>query len=283
MTFTPPAEQCLDEAGFDSDVTIPDNTLMEKGQTFTKTWRVRNTGTCAWVGYSLVYAGGELMSAPLVNALPVVQPGEYVDVTVVMVAPGNGGQYSSDWTFQNAQGETFGVGEGGHDFIWVVIMVDWGMPVPTEAPGDPGGGDGDCGISRDLGYESQVLDLMNSARTSNGLGTLSLSPQLTNAAVAHSTDMACADFVGHTGSDGSDWYDRVAAQGFSNWASARESIYVGDPSFGGMPDGAFDWWMNSPVHRDNILFADVSEVGIGYVYYAGSSYGGYYTVVFARP
>lgn len=41
--------------------------------------------------------------------------------------------------------------------------------------------------------------------------------------------------------------------------------------------------MNSPVHGDNTLFDDVSIVGVGYVNYAASSYGGYYTVVVARP
>jgi uncharacterized protein YkwD len=40
--------------------------------------------------------------------------------------------------------------------------------------------------------------------------------------------------------------------------------------------------MNSQVHRDNILDPKVSEIGVGYVYADQSSYGGYYTINFAR-
>ncbi len=48
-------------------------------------------------------------------------------------------------------------------------------------------------------------------------------------------------------------------------------------------EGAFSWWMNSQVLRDNILLSSASEVGIGYVYYLNSTYGGYFTALFARP
>jgi uncharacterized protein YkwD len=37
------------------------------------------------------------------------------------------------------------------------------------------------------------------------------------------------------------------------------------------------------VHRDNILKAENVDMGVGYVYDASSEWGGYYTVVFARP
>jgi uncharacterized protein YkwD len=124
---------------------------------------------------------------------------------------------------------------------------------------------------------------VNAARAENGLGSLALQSQLSTAALVHSRDMACAGFIDHDGSDGSTWYDRVTAQGYANSASARENIYVGDPAFGGTPQGAFNWWMNSQVHRDNILNANVSQVGIAYVYLKGSPYGGYYTLLVARP
>jgi len=95
--------------------------------------------------------------------------------------------------------------------------------------------------------------------------------------------MACADFISHTGSDGSSWYDRVAGQEYANYTSARENIYVGPPDYGGTPQGAFDWWMDSAVHRENILNSWVTEVGIAYAYRSNSTYGGYYALVFARP
>ena len=41
--------------------------------------------------------------------------------------------------------------------------------------------------------------------------------------------------------------------------------------------------MNSQIHRDNILDPNVSQIGIAYVFNAASTYGGYYTLVFASP
>jgi uncharacterized protein YkwD len=95
--------------------------------------------------------------------------------------------------------------------------------------------------------------------------------------------MACNHYVDHTGSDGSTWFSRVASQGYANYNSAHENIYVGHPEFGGTPQGAMTWWMNSQVHRDNILFTTVTEIGIGIVTWPTSDWGGYYTVEFARP
>jgi uncharacterized protein YkwD len=40
--------------------------------------------------------------------------------------------------------------------------------------------------------------------------------------------------------------------------------------------------MNSQVHRDNILNPVVDEIGIGYVYLAGSPFSGYYTLLLAK-
>jgi hypothetical protein len=46
-----------------SDVSIPDNTQMAPGQSFTKTWKVRNAGSCAWeAGFKFAFVGGEQMS-----------------------------------------------------------------------------------------------------------------------------------------------------------------------------------------------------------------------------
>jgi uncharacterized protein YkwD len=192
------------------------------------------------------------------------------------VTPKRGGQQTGYWEFQNSHGTRFGLGSGGHDYMWVQILVDWPVqeseqPPASEPTGEPTSS-GDCAATENTDYGNQVLSMINSARESTGLSSLTLSSQLTAAALEHSRDMACADFVDHNGSDGSTWYDRVAAQGYANYNSARENIYVGDPSFGGSPDGAFTWWMNSQVHRDNILFASVTEIGIGYVFNSNSSW-----------
>ncbi len=280
---TSPEAGCIDKASFYSDISYPDGTLLKQGEAFIKTWQIRNEGTCVWDKYQLVFASGDNMSGPLATSMPKIMPGETTNVSVNLVSPSRGGEHVGDWWFQNATGKNFGVGSGGGDYIWVKIVVDWPLPAQgSPTSGTPTPAAATCSVEQNQDYISQVLNLINQARTSQGLGTLQLQSQLSAAAFGHSEDMACNDFVDHSGSDGSLWYDRIKAQGYI-YSYASENIYVGDPQFGGTPDGAFQWWMNSPVHRDNILNPHINSIGIGYAYYKNSSFGGYYTLDFSRP
>jgi uncharacterized protein YkwD len=306
-TVTPVATQdpdCEDQAVFIKDVTVPDGTFFDPGIKFTKTWQVKNSGTCTWNGYSLVFAQGDMMNGPLTSPLPPAAPGDTIDISLELTAPQRTGLQTGNWIFQNAAGERFGIGVPATGMVWAQIQVD-SFPAATDASqssenpsgkgatvvfanpgaGGTGGnvGHSSCPAEDKPAAASEILGYVNAARVENGLASLELQSQLSTAALGHSRDMACEGFVDHDGSDGSTWYDRVTAQGYTNSASARENIYVGDPAYGGTPKGAFNWWMNSQVHRDNILNANVSQVGIAYVYLKGSPYGGYYTLLVARP
>ncbi|MBC7228016.1 MAG: hypothetical protein H5T61_12435, partial [Thermoflexales bacterium] len=53
------AAGCTLGARWVADVTVPDNTAFAPGIPFVKTWRVRNSGTCAWEpGTKLVFISG---------------------------------------------------------------------------------------------------------------------------------------------------------------------------------------------------------------------------------
>jgi uncharacterized protein YkwD len=123
--------------------------------------------------------------------------------------------------------------------------------------------------------------LINAERQRQGLASYALQSQLQAAARVHSTDMACNSFVSHTGSDGSSVRDRVARQGYS-WSWIGENIYA-TGNTANAPQQAFDWWMNSAPHRANLLSPNYTQIGLGYMYLGSSSYGGYFTAVFARP
>src|SRR5512139_925441 len=59
-----------------ADVTVPDNTVMTPGQSFTKTWRVQNSGTCAWgAGYKFSLLGGDAMGGQALTLSQPVAPG----------------------------------------------------------------------------------------------------------------------------------------------------------------------------------------------------------------
>lgn len=116
-TLTPtPTQGACDQAGFEKDVTIPDNTVSEAGQEFTKTWRLRNNGVCSWnSSYAIVFDRGDAMngpaSAPLTSGT--VAPGETLDVSVNLIAPEAPGTYQGYWKLRNPAGQTFGLGERG--------------------------------------------------------------------------------------------------------------------------------------------------------------------------
>jgi len=279
---------CSDLVAYYEDVTIPDGTSFQQGESFVKTWRIRNVGTCNWdSSYSLVFAGGEVMNAPMINPLEEISPGEITDISITLTAPPRGGTYRSNWEFRSPTGEHFGVGSSRNGPLWAEISVIFYISTPETPSGEsaptPEPVAGTCSAMRDQGYEQQILDLINTGRANLGLSPLSFQQQLTAAAVQHSTDMACNNFVDHIGSDGNLWYLRVERQGYANYNSARENIYVGNPEFGGTPAGAYQWWFNSSVHYANIFDPNVSEIGIAYVSNPNSNYVGYYTTVFARP
>jgi uncharacterized protein YkwD len=123
-----------------------------------------------------------------------------------------------------------------------------------------------------------MLARINAARTAQGLAPLSANGQLGNAALQHTIDMAVNNFMSHTGSNGSQPWDRVSAQGYS-WSYVAENIAAGDSTV----DGTFNQWWNSSGHRANMLSPDVTQMGLGHVSRPGTTYGHYWTLVLAHP
>jgi len=77
-----------DNSVYISDVTIPDETIVAPGTAFTKTWKVSNTGTCAWTAtYQIVFVAGDGMGGKAAAIGKAVQPGESVDVSVALISP----------------------------------------------------------------------------------------------------------------------------------------------------------------------------------------------------
>src|SRR5688572_17476511 len=134
VTVTVPPSTC-DKAQFISDVSIPDRTVMLPGATFTKTWRLKNVGSCAWsTAYQLVFFSGEQMGAASSATFPKnVAIGETVDVSINMTAPSAAGSYRGFWMFKNASGALFGIGTQANKPWWVDIIVSG----PTVTPGGP--------------------------------------------------------------------------------------------------------------------------------------------------
>ncbi len=114
----PTATSNCDAASFVADVTIPDNTVVGSGNTFSKTWRLKNIGTCSWTpSYAVVFISGASMSGPAVQALAGnVNPGQTVDLSVNLTAPTADGTYTGNWGLRNAAGVIF-----SHFYVTIVI------------------------------------------------------------------------------------------------------------------------------------------------------------------
>ncbi|MGW0662174.1 CAP domain-containing protein [Streptodolium elevatio] len=125
-------------------------------------------------------------------------------------------------------------------------------------------------------FRSEVIALTNAERANHGMGSLSAEPHLTQAAQAHSDDMAARDYFDHASLDGRQPADRVRATGY-DYSRVAENIAAGQPT----PAEVVQGWMNSPGHRANILTPELTQIGIGIAH--GGSYRIYWTQVFGTP
>jgi hypothetical protein len=130
-----PPTVCTDNSVFVADVTIPDGTVVNPGQAFTKVWRVRNSGTCAWnANYLLTFVGGEAMTRFGAFQMPYTPPGATVDLPIDMVAPSGPGTHTGLWRIENPSGVHFGT---RLSVVIQVIGAPAPAPTPTIAPAPP--------------------------------------------------------------------------------------------------------------------------------------------------
>ena len=97
---------------FIQDITIPDGTVETAGTVFTKIWRMKNTGTCAWSGgFKFAFAyGTKLGTGPLTITLTTdsVPAGGSKDFGITLTAPSVPNNYTGCWKMQTNQGYWFG-------------------------------------------------------------------------------------------------------------------------------------------------------------------------------
>jgi DNA-binding CsgD family transcriptional regulator len=105
----------------------PDGTKVEKGATFTKTWKLQNNGSTTWTtDYSLVVTDsfhplGKNLNEPYQIMLPKsVSPGETVEVSADFKVPDTDGIYEVHYKLQNANGQTV---SGDGSVVWLKVVV----------------------------------------------------------------------------------------------------------------------------------------------------------------
>ncbi|MCD6577158.1 MAG: hypothetical protein J7K66_03990 [Anaerolineaceae bacterium] len=90
--------------------TIPDYSVFNPGDTFTKTWKIRNDGACTWTtDYRLVFTNGSRMGGPLTKKFTdTIKPGEIATFSVNLTAPFSSGTNTGVWKIVSKEGEQFG-------------------------------------------------------------------------------------------------------------------------------------------------------------------------------
>ena len=130
---------CIHGMAYVADLNYDDRNMkaapvMTPGQQFTKRWRVRNSGTCAWEPtFQLKFVSGNRAGADMggvaVTVGKQVAPGQTVDLAAPLRAPITPGVYQGFWKMQDSLGRGFG------EVIWVGIQVpDPTPPTPTPEP-----------------------------------------------------------------------------------------------------------------------------------------------------
>jgi len=133
----PPLQKPCNLANFVADVTVPDNTKIDPGAAFKKTWRLMNAGTCTWTSeYLVAFIAGVKMSTSDTSVLTTgsVPPGGSVDVTVDLKAPTATGRYNAYYRLKAADGTFFGINvEGGTFYVQILVGGTGtpGTPTPT--------------------------------------------------------------------------------------------------------------------------------------------------------
>jgi hypothetical protein len=114
--------------------------------------------------------------------------------------------------------------------------------------------------------ESTLTADINQERTSRGLGSLTVAPDLVAYARQHSAEMASA---------GRPYHDPNIQSNVQNWQELGDNVGSGPDA-----DHLHQGFMNSQVHRDEILRPVFTQVGVG-AYWAGNVL--YVTEVFRLP
>jgi uncharacterized protein YkwD len=156
--------------------------------------------------------------------------------------------------------------------VWMVLAAPVALPTAADA----------ASVSR------HILDRVNAARAAGHrcgakyfppVAPLTLNSSLTNAALAHSREMARNGLLDHRGRDGSTPAARVERAGYGVHRIVGENIAAGAMT----PAEVTDGWLDSPAHCENIMDGRFTQIGIAYAASLNTAAGMYWTQDFAAP
>jgi len=118
--------------------------------------------------------------------------------------------------------------------------------------------------------------MISGYRSNNGLGPVTVDPELMRLANEQARAMAARDKIDHDAAR--PFQDRIRKSGFDA-SVAVENISAGYHTLA----EAFSGWRDSPPHRANMLNRSVSRMGIAAVYAPQSKYKVFWALIMAAP
>jgi hypothetical protein len=119
-----------DNSAFIADITYRDGTKVTEGQSFIKTWEIKNTGSVPWVGRFLApdgkITGG--CTYPSRAPVPTTYPGKPAIISVPVVAPSTPQVCFVTWKMVNAAGDLYFPNEEGMWFNVTVVTPSRVLP-----------------------------------------------------------------------------------------------------------------------------------------------------------
>ena len=135
---------------------------------------------------------------------------------------------------------------------------------------------------QNLAHTDATLDanaaqsMISGYRTNNGLGAVTIDPELMRLAADQARTMAARNKLDHDA--GRPFQDRIQKSGFDA-SVAVENISAGYHTLA----EAFSGWRDSPPHRANMLNRNVTKMGIAAVYAPQSKYKVFWALIMAAP
>ncbi len=113
------------QAAILADISAPPNSVLPVGAAFVKTWNIRNSGACPWsTQFSLVLSGGDPMGTATIFPIgSQIEPGENLNLSITLTAPGFPGVHQGNWFLRSPNGEMFGSGPNGDIPLQVIVRT----------------------------------------------------------------------------------------------------------------------------------------------------------------
>jgi len=125
-TKGPNPTPCTDLFEIVAESGLVQGTKMDVGRPFTKSWTLKNVGSCKWEKYKFVFVSGSLLGSTTPLPVPITETGGTATLNLNLVSPSIAGNFIGKWRVQNSRGDLF-----GPELVYGLVVPS---PTPTITP-----------------------------------------------------------------------------------------------------------------------------------------------------